>query len=179
MRRHDADEADADMQTRMFDGSEEMTTLVVTRPLGRRELIGATALTTAGLLLGAGAVHADAGSLREAAAAILDGRRAEEGPITLDLPRIADDGNAVAVSVEVESPMTDEDHITSIHLLADGNPLPNLASFHLTPRSGLARVATRIRLAQSQTVTALAETSDGRVLRTSREVTVTVGGCSV
>jgi sulfur-oxidizing protein SoxY len=83
----------------------------------------------------------------------------------------------VPVTVEVESPMTADDHVKAVHVLTERNPEPEVATFHFSPRNGRALVSTRIRLAKSQRVHVLAEMSDGRVLTAAREVEVTVGGC--
>jgi sulfur-oxidizing protein SoxY len=146
-------------------------------PIGRRGLIGGGIGIAAGLVLGLRSAAADPARTRAALEALLAGRTAGSGPLTLDLPRVADDGNAVQVTVAVESPMTAQDHVRAIHLLADGNPNPEVATFRFTPACGRASVTTRIRLARSQSVHALAEMADGRVFQVAREVTVTIGGC--
>lgn len=107
----------------------------------------------------------------------LDGRTPVEGRVTLRLPPIAENGNAVPLSVTVESPMTEADHIRAIHVFADKNPAPEVASFRLSPAMGRAQADTRIRLGQTQDVIALAEGSDGRVFLARAEVKVTIGGC--
>ncbi len=113
----------------------------------------------------------------EALAAFLDGRTPEPGGILLDAPEVAENGNMVAVTIEVESPMTPEDHVRQVVLLATRNPVAQVARFHFTPVSGRAVVGTRIRLAESQDVVVVAETSDGRLRQAKRLVRVTVGGC--
>jgi len=105
------------------------------------------------------------------------GRTAQEGRVTLRLPAIAENGNAVPLSVMVESPMTAADHVKAIHVFATGNPTPEIAVFHLTPAMGRATVDTRIRLGQTQDVVAFAEMSDGRLFMARAEVKVTIGGC--
>lgn len=108
---------------------------------------------------------------------ILAGRTPEEARVTLRLPPIAENGNTVPMAVLVESPMTAADYIKAIHVFADKNPTPELASFRLTPAMGRAQVDTRIRLGQTQDVIAVAETSDGKLLIGRAEVKVTIGGC--
>ena len=105
------------------------------------------------------------------------GRNAQEGRMTLRLPAIAENGNAVPLNVMVESPMTAADHVRSIHVFATGNPTPEVAVFHLTPAMGRATVDTRIRLGQTQDVVAFAEMSDGSLFMARAEVKVTIGGC--
>ena len=69
-------------------------------------------------------------------------------------------------------------YVQAIHILAEGNPSPEVASFYFSPRSGKAEVSTRIRLAKTQEVVALALLSDGSIYQTRTEVKVTIGGCS-
>ena len=116
-------------------------------------------------------------TLEEALNSVVSGAEATDGRIKLELPEIAENGNTVPLKFSVESPMTADDHVKAVHVFAEGNPLPDVASFHFTPRSGKAHAATRIRLAQTQNVIALAEMSDGSVFRASRQVKVTIGGC--
>jgi sulfur-oxidizing protein SoxY len=114
----------------------------------------------------------------EALDAILDGREAVEDGIELDLPNVAENGAQVPLTVRVDSAMTEEDHVTAIHLVATANPTPEIGTFRLTPHVGLAEVFTRIRLAEEQDIGVLAEMADGRVLRATAHVAVTVGGCA-
>jgi sulfur-oxidizing protein SoxY len=108
---------------------------------------------------------------------VLAGRAAEEGGVTLRLPAIAENGNSVPMTVIVDSPMTEADHIKAIHVLADRNPTPEVAQFRLSPAMGRAQVETRIRLGETQDVIAVAETSTGRLMIGRAEVKVTIGGC--
>ncbi len=100
-----------------------------------------------------------------------------DGRVTLSLPPLAENGNSVRLTVTVESPMTESDYVKSIHVLSEANPFPRLATFYLGPRTGKAEVSTRIRLAQSQIVTALAEMSDGSVWSGTAETVVTLAAC--
>ncbi len=99
------------------------------------------------------------------------------GRVKLDMPQIAENGNVVPVTITVESPMTEADHIKALHLFAEGNPLPSVASFYFTPASGKAVCSTRMRLAGSQFVVAVAETNKGELFTGRTEVKVTIGGC--
>ena len=101
----------------------------------------------------------------------------EPGRVTLRVPEVAENGNTVPVTVSVESPMTETDYVEAIHIVADGNPAPGVASITFTPLSGKAEAQLRIRLAQTQSVTAVARMSDGSLWSASREVKVTIGGC--
>lgn len=99
------------------------------------------------------------------------------GRIKLEIPRLAENGNIVPVAITVDSPMTEQDHVKSIHLFAERNPLPRILEVELGPHNGRARIATRIRLAVSQQVLAVAAMSDGTLWSTAADVEVTVGGC--
>ncbi len=100
-----------------------------------------------------------------------------EGKVKVDLPPIVENGNTVSLTVSVDSPMTEADHVKSIHSFNEKNPQPNVANFHLGPRAGKASVATRIRLADSQQVVAIAQLSDGSFWSGSVEVIVTIAAC--
>jgi sulfur-oxidizing protein SoxY len=100
------------------------------------------------------------------------------GKIKIDAPEIAENGNAVPITVTVDSPMSPSDHVRAIHIIADRNPQPGVASFMLGPDNGKAEVQLRMRMAESQTVIVVAELSDGSAWTATREVKVTVGGCS-
>jgi sulfur-oxidizing protein SoxY len=104
-------------------------------------------------------------------------RQPQPGGITLSLPKIAETGNSVPLSVAVESPMTRQEHVLRIHVFVPGNPEPVAATYHLGTRAGKAEVSTRIRLARSQTVLALAEMSDGSVRSAEASIVVTLGAC--
>jgi len=100
-----------------------------------------------------------------------------QGRVKLDVPPLIDNGNSIPLSVAVESRMTPADHVKAIHVFAERNPLPNILSVHLNPRSGRARVATRVRLADTGTVLAIAQMSDGSFWSDSAQVVVTLSAC--
>ncbi len=99
------------------------------------------------------------------------------GRVKLDLPPLVDNGNLVSVSVAVDSPMTPAEHVRRIGIFNEKNPQPHVATFHLGPRAGRASVATRMRLADSQRVIAVAELSDGTFWTDSADVIVTLAAC--
>ena len=101
----------------------------------------------------------------------------QEGRLTLTTPEIAENGNNVPISVEVDSPMDESDRVESILVVADGNPNPEVITFQFSPLSGSAAAKTRVRLAQTQNVTAVAKMSDGTFQMASNQVKVTIGGC--
>jgi sulfur-oxidizing protein SoxY len=99
------------------------------------------------------------------------------GKVKIDVPTLVENGNTVALAIEVESPMTKDDHVKAIHVFNEKNPLPNVISAHLGPRAGRAKVSTRFRLADTQTIVAVAELSDGSFWSASADVIVTLAAC--
>ncbi|MEP9348352.1 thiosulfate oxidation carrier protein SoxY [Xanthobacter sp. KR7-225] len=108
---------------------------------------------------------------------LFGGKAMGEGKIKLDLPEIAENGLVVPITVDVESPMTEADFVKSVHVFADGNPLPQVVTYRFTPESGKASASTRMRLAQTQNVIAVAEMSNGALYSAKAQVKVTIGGC--
>jgi sulfur-oxidizing protein SoxY len=100
-----------------------------------------------------------------------------KGRVTLDIPPLVENGNTIATSVAVESPMTAADYVKAIHIFNEKNPQPNVISVRLGPRAGRAAFSTRIRLADSQNVVAIAEMSDGSLWSDTVEVIVTIAAC--
>jgi sulfur-oxidizing protein SoxY len=138
------------------------------------------------LAIAAGAVAALSGRADTALAAndsderikqFTGGKTPQQGRVKLDLPEIAENGNTVPLTVSVESPMTAQSHVTEVLIVGDGNPQGGIATFHFSPASGLAEANTRIRLAQTQTITAVAKMNDGSFFTASKPVKVTIGGC--
>ena len=97
--------------------------------------------------------------------------------MTLDVPPLVENGNTVPLTVSVDSPMTEGDHVKAIHILNEKNPQPHVISVMLGPRAERARVSTRIKLATSQQVVALAEMSDGSFWSESADIIVTIAAC--
>jgi len=87
-----------------------------------------------------------------------------EGKVLIDLPEIAENGNTVPFTVSVDSPMSETDNVRTIYIIATANPQPGVATFHFSPLSGKAMVASRMRLARTQDVLVIAELSEGRFL---------------
>lgn len=101
----------------------------------------------------------------------------KSGRIKLDLPPLVENGNSVATTVRVESPMTASDYVKAIHIFTEKNPQPNVISVKLGPRSGKAEFQTRIRLADTQQVVALCELSDGSFWSDKVDVILTLSAC--
>jgi sulfur-oxidizing protein SoxY len=100
------------------------------------------------------------------------------GKVKLDIPPLVENGNTVPITVSVASPMTAEDHVKSIHVFNEKNPQPNIGNFYLSPASGRAQVSTRIRLADSQKVVAIARLADDSFWSVSVDVVVTLAACT-
>lgn len=102
---------------------------------------------------------------------------AMSGRVTLEMPEIAENGNTVPLKVSVDSPMTSEDYVKRVIIVSMGNPRPGVATFRFSPMNGVAEASTRMRLAKTQDVAAVAELSDGSFHMTKTTVKVTIGGC--
>lgn len=100
-----------------------------------------------------------------------------KGKVSLHLPPLVENGNSVSLEIAVDSPMTAENHVRAIHVFNEKNPQPNVISARLGPRAGQAKVATRMRLADSQRVMAIAEMNDGTFWSDEVEVIVTIAAC--
>ena len=100
-------------------------------------------------------------ALDEAIRKATGGATVRAGRVTLDMPPLIDNGNAVPITVSVESPMTAQDHVKAIHLFTEKNPQPNVLTAYLGPSAGRARLSTRARIADSGQVIAIAQMSDG------------------
>ncbi len=147
-----------------------------TRRLSRRRtIVGLAGLVLVPVL--PPRTFADEGLAAEAIVSIAGGAPVRPGRVSVVMPELAENGNSVSLAISVESPMTSADHVKVIHIVADKNPFPRIASFHLGPRAGHAKIATSIRLATSQVVTAVAEMSDGTFWSGSQEVIVTLAAC--
>lgn len=110
--------------------------------------------------------------------AITGGASIKTGRVTLVIPPLVENGNLVVLKVSVDSPMTENNYVKVIHVIAEGNPLPNIFTAYLTPRSGTANITTRVRLADSQRVWAIAQMNDGSFWQGYAETLVTLSACT-
>jgi sulfur-oxidizing protein SoxY len=152
-------------------------TLQATR---RRFLIDTAALAGAvgiWLPLATGPASATPASMRAAIRRVVGETQVTKGRVKIDLPPLIENGNAVSLTVAVESPMSVEDHVKAIHVFTEKNPQPNVISVQLGPRAGRATFSSRIRLADSQKVIAIAQMSDGSFWSDEIEVIVTLAAC--
>jgi sulfur-oxidizing protein SoxY len=148
----------------------------------RRDVLKAAGALAAGAsaptILAAPADAAPAPAAMQAAIRRVIGEASvKPGKVTLDIPPLVENGNTVPCAVTVDSPMTANDHVKAIHIFNEKNPQPNVISMHLGPRAGRASVSTRIRLADTQTIVAIAELSDGSFWSASTNVIITLGAC--
>ena len=109
--------------------------------------------------------------------ALFGDRAVTEGRVVLKVPPISENGYSVPLSVEVDSPMTEDDYVVRIAIFSEENPLPDVARFELGPRAGKARIDTRIRLGNTQKIRAVAEMNDGALYCTSTFSIVTLAAC--
>lgn len=157
-----------------------MVRTIEMQPLSRRDILGyagTAAFAAVATSLFPQAAHATPASADAAIKELIGSAETMAGKITVDLPQIAENGNTVPIGFEVESPMTDGDYVKVVHVFADENPAPFVASFHFTTASGKAKIATRMRLIKTQNVIVVAQMNDGSVYMAKTLVKVTIGGC--
>jgi sulfur-oxidizing protein SoxY len=146
----------------------------------RRFLIESAALAGAagiGLSLTSVPASATPASMRAAIRKAVGEAPLKKGKLKIDLPPLIENGNAVPLVLTCDSPMMAEDHVKAMHVFTEKNPQPNVISIQLGPRAGRASVSTRIRLADSQKVVAIAQMSDGSFWSEEIEVIVTLAAC--
>jgi len=141
----------------------------------RRQFLAAAG--SVGLALAVRPAEATPASMKQAIRQIVGEANVKPGKIKLDLPPLVENGNSVAMSVTVDSPMTAKDHVKAIHVFTEKNPQPNIISVQLGPRAGKAEIQTRVRLADTQSVVAICEISDGSFWSDTVDVIITLGAC--
>jgi len=146
-----------------------------TLPTRRMILAAAAGVSLAPSVTPARATEA---TMVEAIRALIGESTLQRGRVKLELPTIVENGNTVSLTVSVESPMSETDHVASIHIFNQKNPQPYVAAFNLGPRAGKASISTRIRLADSQRVVAIARFNDGSFWSSSADVIVTLAACT-
>ena len=116
-------------------------------------------------------------SMKAAIRNVVGEAQLNKGKVHIDVPVLVDNGNTVPLTIDVESPMTPTDYVKAIHVFNELNPLPNVFTAHLGPRAGRSKLSTRFRLADTQTIVAIAEMSDGSFWSASADVVVTLQAC--
>ncbi len=150
-------------------------------PLSRRTFITAAGVATAAAawptLLRAQMVRTPLNNMPDAIRKLAGASVINAGKVKLNVPPLVENGHLVPLSVSVDSPMTAADHVKAIHIFTERNPLPEMATFRLGPRAGRAHVATRVRMADTQNVIAVAELSDGSFWSDNAHLIVTLAAC--
>jgi sulfur-oxidizing protein SoxY len=140
----------------------------------RRDVLIAGGLAASAAALPRPAQAATPGQMEAAIRSVVGQATIRQGRVSLDLPSLVENGNTVPMAVDVESPMTKDNYVKAIHVFNEKNPQPNVITVRFGPRAGKAHVSTRIRLADTQKVIAIAEMSDGTFWSDSAEVVVTL-----
>jgi sulfur-oxidizing protein SoxY len=123
-------------------------------------------------------VEATPARLNTAIRNVVGEAQVQAGKVKIDIPPLVENGNTVPMTVSVTSPMTETDYVKSIHVFNEKNPLPNIGNFYIGPSAGRAQISTRIRLADSQKVVAIARLSDDSFWTASADVIVTLAACT-
>ena len=148
----------------------------VLKPISRRQALAYLSVVGASMAL-SGIAFAGPEEVTARINEITGGAAGDDTLIMLDLPEIAENGNAVKVAFDIDSPMTAENYVKAVHILADGNPEPDVATFNFSPAMGACYASTRMRLSKTQNVHVIAAFSDGSFGSASATVKVTIGGC--
>lgn len=151
---------------------------ILNSTLNRRQTLALGVGAATAAVLGASAQPAAAANnYDEVIKKFTGGKTPTVGKVRIDAPEIAENGNTVPMTISVESPMTPASYVTDVLVVADENPRAGVVTFHFTPESGVAEANTRIRLASTQHLHAIARMNDGSFFMAKKEVKVTIGGC--
>lgn len=143
----------------------------------RRDILGGLAVAGLAALVRIEPARATPASMKAAIRRVVGEAEVKKGKVHIDVPPLVENGNSVALTIRVDSPMTAADHVKAIHVFNELNPQPNVISAYIGPRAGVAKIVTRFRLADTQTVVGVAETSDGSFWSASADVVVTIPAC--
>jgi sulfur-oxidizing protein SoxY len=149
----------------------------IKKGMSRRRMFGAMAGAGLAATIRVEPAGATPASMKEAIRKVVGEAEVSKGRVHIDVPVLVDNGNTVPLAIDVDSPMTPDDHVKAIHVFNELNPLPNVISAYFGPRSGRAKLSTRFRLADTQTIVAIAEMSDGSFWSASADVVVTLQAC--
>ena len=147
-------------------------------PTTRRQFLGFAAVAGTAPIVTLRPLDATPAMLNTAIRNVVGEARLRVGKVRLDIPPLVENGNTVPMTVSVESPMTKDDYVKSIHVFNEKNPQPNIGNFYLGPWAGRAQISTRIRLADSQKVVAIARLSDDSFWSVNADVVVTLAACT-
>ena len=140
-------------------------------------LTGALAAVPAAAQLPPNITQMRQAALRDAMRKVTGGAPVRAGKVKLSIPPLIDNGNTVPISVTVDSPMTEKEHVKAVHIFTEKNPQPYVLTAHLGPRAGRAVVSTRGRIADTGQVIAIAQMSDGSYWSDTVSVVVTLSAC--
>jgi len=143
----------------------------------RRDVLGGLAGASLIALLRIEPARATPATMKAAIRRVVGEAEVKKGKVHIDVPALVENGNSVALTIQVDSPMTDADHVKAIHVFNELNPQPNVISVSLGPQAGVAKIATRFRLADTQSIVAIAQMSDGSFWSASADVVVTLPAC--
>jgi sulfur-oxidizing protein SoxY len=143
----------------------------------RRKVLLAGIASAGAALIRIAPASATPETMRRAIRQVVGEAPVRKGKVTIDVPALVENGNSVTLTIDVDSAMTAKDYVKAIHVFNEKTPQPNVISAHLGPRSGRPRITTRFRLADTQSVTAIAEMSDGSFWSASADVIVTLQAC--
>jgi sulfur-oxidizing protein SoxY len=145
--------------------------------ISRRTMFGAMAGAGIAAVVRIEPACATPASMKEAIRGVVGEAPVQNGKVHIDVPALVDNGNTVPLTIDVDSPMTPADHVKAIYVFNEKNPLPNVINAQFSPQSGRAKLSTRFRLADTQTIVAVAEMSDGSFWSGSADVVVTMQAC--
>ena len=152
-----------------------------TRHSTRRQFLafaGSAAVVGTSPLVTLRPAEATPATMTSAIRAIVGEATVKTGKVKLEIPPLVENGNTVPMTVSVASPMTAADHVKSIHVFTEKNPQPNIGNYYLGPRAGRAQVSSRVRLADSQKIVAIARLSDDSFWSATVDVVVTLAACT-
>jgi sulfur-oxidizing protein SoxY len=143
----------------------------------RRAVLGGLAGAAVAAIVRVEPASATPAAMKSAIRTVVGEAQIKKGKVHIDVPALVENGNSVALTVQVDSPMSEGDHVKAIHVFNELNPQPNVISAYLGPHAGFAKISTRFRLADTQTIVAIAEMSDGAFWSASADVVVTIPAC--
>jgi sulfur-oxidizing protein SoxY len=162
-----------------MDASVPKTAFMPEGPTRRHFLVVSTGVALlVAMPVGSTPAFATSAMLAAAIREVVGAEPLHTGKVKIDVPPLVENGNSVPITVSVTSPMTVADHVVSVYLFNEKNPQPNIGNFHLGIRAARAQVSTRIRLADTQKIVAIAKLSDGSFWSASADVVVTLAACT-
>lgn len=144
----------------------------------RQFLVHSTKLAISGAALSTWPTFAALDKQQQAIEAQFGTQPINQGRVILTIPALAENGNSVSMKIDVESPMIKDDYVKSVHVFSEANPIPTMATYYFSPSSGIAHIQTRIRLSDTQNITAIAKMNDGSLWAGTTHTLVTIAACT-